>query len=70
MDNMKLSEQLQKKLDEAAEAMAYLNTKVQEALEMIKIESLNPDSDKTKLKEIAEALQESISGFEVAEPDD
>lgn len=70
MDNMKLSEQLQKKLDEAAEDMAYLNTKVQEALEMIKIESLNPDSDKTKLKEIAEALQESISGFEVAEPDD
>lgn len=70
MDNMKLSEQLQKKLNEAAEAMAYLNTKVQEALEMIKIESLNPDADKEQLKDIADALQESISGFEVTEPDD
>lgn len=70
MESTKLSEELQKKLNEVAEVMCYLNDKVQEALEMVKVESLNPDADKEQLKEIADALQESVSGFEVEEPDD
>lgn len=67
-DHEILSEKLRTKIENAVEKMAELHGAVDEALEEIKKESIGADDEKREiLKEFADALSESISGFDCIE---
>lgn len=62
------SQNLRNKIENAVSLMAALKGAVEDALEEIRIESIGADDEKREiLKETAEALQNSISGFETDE---
>jgi len=62
------SQNLRSKIENAVSLMAALKGAVEDALEEIRIESIGADDEKREiLKETAEALQNSISGFEADE---
>ena len=65
------SQNLRSKIENAVGLMAALRDAVEEALEEIRIESIGADEKKREiLKETAEALQNSFSGFDMVEGTD
>ena len=67
-DHEILSEKLRTKIENAVEKMVELHGVADEALEEIRKESIGADDEKREiLKEFADALSESISGFDCIE---
>lgn len=67
-DLEELSVNLRNKIENTVEKMVELHGAVDEALEEIRLESIGADDEKREiLKEFADALSESISGFDCIE---